>query len=1292
LSPLTALLIFVGASLAAPGVASAGTTAPLGYAGRLVDHEGRPLAGPVDIQLRFFGSEAGGEQLGTTQIFPQTVLDSGSFQIHLSLDANLISQIFGDGDRTVYVEVETAGAVYPRQRFLAVPYALRVPIDSATLAYGDDGALTVNPIDIAQVGGLSAALAEKADFASLVGKADAVHTHTVGDVTGLSGALSGKADADAVLSGDVGGTLAATSVDKIKGIAVTAPASGVDDGKYLQFDGTSFVFSAVSGTGGGTVTDVTASPPLVVANGSTEPALSLPQASASADGYLAASDFASFNAKQVAITVGSTVDAGTLTTALQRGVELKAYGAGAGQTGELRFDELSVGGSNYVGFKAPDTLGGNQIWTLPAVDGATGQLLSTNGSGVLSWTSAVAPSGTAGGDLTGSYPNPELAATGVAAGTYPKVTVDAKGRVTSGSSTITSADIADGAITSADIAEAAIADGDISGTAAIATSKLSGPVSSIAGNGLGSLATLSAVGSAEITDGAIADGDIAGTAAIATSKLSGPVTSISGHGLGSLATASSVSSAEIADGTIADADISGSAQVSTSKLSGAVTSIAGHGLGSLATASSVSSAEIADGTIADDDISGTAQIATSKLSGAVTSISGHGLGALASASAVSGGTSGSITDGTITDADLAPSAAIADTKLATISTAGKVANSATTAASANTASAIVARDASGNFSAGTITANLSGNATTATTAGAFTGALAGDVTGTQGSTSVTKIQGVPVSSTAPTTTGQVLAWNGSAWAPGSAVAGGLTWNTVTGTSQTAAVNNAYVTDNASRVTITLPSTCAVGDTIRIMGLGAGGWAVNGSGVTLSGTLGSSITLPFDSTFSKQTADLVCIVANSQWRIGYISSLMAPTMAAISSQTAAVGVAYSYTLSASDPNGAALSYSCLSGCPANLSVNASTGAISWTPTAGQGGNYTITFSASNGSTSSSVAAQFSVREVSLAAVSNQSLITNNATTFTLSGTSSVGAALTYSCSANCPTGLSVNGSSGEVSWTPTSAQSGSFSNVTFSVSDGVASATRTATLTVVSGTSCSAIVAGIPSAADAVYAIDPDGAGASTAFSVYCDMTNGGWTLIARMSNTDSAVWIQNANWWYDNTTPTGDTTSASTNTDMINAAFWSLPAQSLRVTRTDSPTTALLTTSSTCIGSQSFRAKFASFGDYRTAVWGSNSVRGSCTVTAWGGSYASTSGFSYAGSACAGEIGGANSISFLASYSSGDGAAIMIGVGGSSCDRADHGIGITEENSPLFGGSLATADFGDSTAGSTAYALNLWVK
>jgi hypothetical protein len=60
-------------------------------------------------------------------------------------------------------------------------------------------------------------------------------------------------------------------------------------------------------------------------------------------------------------------------------------------------------------------------------------------------------------------------------------------------------------------------------------------------------------------------------------------------------------------------------------------------------------------------------------------------------------------DGCVTTASLA-SEAVTDAKLAPITAAGKIANSATTATSANVPSAIVARDASGNFSATDVTA------------------------------------------------------------------------------------------------------------------------------------------------------------------------------------------------------------------------------------------------------------------------------------------------------------------------------------------------------------------------------------------------------------------------------------------------------------------------------------------------------------------------------------------------------------------------------------------------------------
>jgi hypothetical protein len=89
---------------------------------------------------------------------------------------------------------------------------------------------------------------------------------------------------------------------------------------------------------------------------------------------------------------------------------------------------------------------------------------------------------------------------------------------------------------------------------------------------------------------------------------------------------------------------------------------------------------------------------------------------LSSSALGSGITGSSLTQvGTITSGTW-NGTAITDTYLATISTAGKVSNSATTATNLNTASAIVARDGSGNFTAGTITAALTGNASTATTA------------------------------------------------------------------------------------------------------------------------------------------------------------------------------------------------------------------------------------------------------------------------------------------------------------------------------------------------------------------------------------------------------------------------------------------------------------------------------------------------------------------------------------------------------------------------------------------------
>ena len=59
----------------------------------------------------------------------------------------------------------------------------------------------------------------------------------------------------------------------------------------------------------------------------------------------------------------------------------------------LKLYEDTDNGTNYVSFKAPDTIAANVTWTLPSADGTNTQVLQTNGSGVLSFVTVAAGGG-----------------------------------------------------------------------------------------------------------------------------------------------------------------------------------------------------------------------------------------------------------------------------------------------------------------------------------------------------------------------------------------------------------------------------------------------------------------------------------------------------------------------------------------------------------------------------------------------------------------------------------------------------------------------------------------------------------------------------------------------------------------------------------------------------------------------------------------------------------------------------------------------------------------------------------
>ena len=174
-------------------------------------------------------------------------------------------------------------------------------------------------------------------------------------------------------------------------------------------------------------------------------------------------------------------------------------------------------------------------------------------------------------------------------------------------------------------------------------------------------------------------------------------------------------------------------------------------------------------------------------------------------------TSAKIADGEIVNADVSATAAIADTKLATIATAGKVSNSATTATELNTPNTIVLRDGSGNLAAGAITAT------------GFSGPLTGNVTGN-------------VSGTAANVTGTVAIANGGTGSTTQNFVDLTTAQTVAGAKTFSAnVNAPSVT---SPIYVSTPQALTSGATIS--------WNP-ANGLNAAVTLTQNSTLSFSST-------------------------------------------------------------------------------------------------------------------------------------------------------------------------------------------------------------------------------------------------------------------------------------------------------------------------------------------------------------------------------------------------------------------------------------------------------------
>jgi hypothetical protein len=222
-------------------------------------------------------------------------------------------------------------------------------------------------------------------------------------------------------------------------------------------------------------------------------------------------------------------------------------------------------------------------------------------------------------------------------------------------------------------------------------------------------------------------------------------------------------------------------------------------------------------------------------------------------------------------------------------------------------------------------------------------------------------------------------------------------------------------------------------------------AINSASGLITGTLSYTSAGTYTATVTVSDG-LLATSASFGWTVTNVNRT--PTLGSIPSQTTAENATVSLQLTASDPDGQALTFSAI-GLPPGLAINAATGLVSGTLSYSTAGTYSVTAMVSDGSTSVSRTFTWTVTNVNraptLTAIANQSSSENTSVSLQLSASDPDGGTLSYSAS-GLPQGASVNSTTGLISGLLSYSSAGTHA-VTATASDGGLSSSRTFTWTV-----------------------------------------------------------------------------------------------------------------------------------------------------------------------------------------------------------------------------------------------------
>lgn len=231
------------------------------------------------------------------------------------------------------------------------------------------------------------------------------------------------------LSGDVTGTQSATSVNRIRGVAVSASAPAA--GQALIYDGTQY-----------SPTSLPSAPVTSVAGKTGAVTLSSSDISGLGNVLTTATTFAgdvsgeyntinvdtvggksSSDIAQVVEMVAAATSSNTANTIVKRDASGNVVMNNVSSQNLSSNNLYLYSGANYVQVKAPAGLSANYVLNLPADDGLNGQVLTSDGAGNLAWSTVAA------GGVTSVSASAPLSSSG---GATPNISMTAANATTAG--------------------------------------------------------------------------------------------------------------------------------------------------------------------------------------------------------------------------------------------------------------------------------------------------------------------------------------------------------------------------------------------------------------------------------------------------------------------------------------------------------------------------------------------------------------------------------------------------------------------------------------------------------------------------------------------------------------------------------------------------------------------------------------------------------------------------------------------------------------------------------------------